>query len=119
MKEEIKDRLRRHAGKILLGGTGALLTLSVVALGAGPPSDGPASSAPQSDAVVQKLEGNLGDARARLAAQHTALLGTPIGPPARPATLWLPPARNSLPPNRPGERSTHCFSTPPEDPDET
>ncbi|NEA20726.1 hypothetical protein [Streptomyces halstedii] len=27
MNEEIKDRLHRHAGKILLGGTGALLNV--------------------------------------------------------------------------------------------
>ncbi|WP_405749010.1 hypothetical protein OG232_03735 [Streptomyces sp. NBC_01411] len=74
MKEEIKDKLRQHAGKILLGGTGALLALSVVSLGAGLLSDGPAASDAQADAVVQKLESNLGHARAKLATQHTALL---------------------------------------------
>ncbi|MEU0030654.1 hypothetical protein [Streptomyces sp. NPDC006335] len=74
MKEEIKDNLRQHAGKILLGGTGALLALSMVTLGASLLSDGPAASDTQADAVVHKLEGNLGDARAKLAMQHTALL---------------------------------------------
>lgn len=74
MKEEIKDKLRQHAGKILLGGTGALLALSVVTLGASLLSDGPAASGTQADAVVHKLEGSLGDARAKLATQHTALL---------------------------------------------
>jgi len=74
VNEEIKDKLRQHAGKILLGGTGALLALSVVTLGASLLSDGPAASDTQADAVVQKLEGNLGDARAKLATQHTALL---------------------------------------------
>ncbi|MFG2684024.1 hypothetical protein [Streptomyces sp. NPDC048392] len=74
MNEEIKDRLRPHAGKILLGGTGALLALSVVTLGASLLSDGPAASDTQADAVVHKLEGDLGDAQAKLAAQHTALL---------------------------------------------
>ncbi|MFE0136719.1 hypothetical protein ACFWY6_34925 [Streptomyces sp. NPDC059037] len=74
MKEEIKDKLRQHAGKILLGGTGALLALSVVTLGASLLSDSPAASDTQADAVVHKLEGNLGDARAKLATQHTALL---------------------------------------------
>jgi hypothetical protein len=74
VNEEIKGELRQHAGKILLGGTGALLALSVVTLGAGLLSDGPAASDTQADAVVHKLEGNLGDARARLATQHTALL---------------------------------------------
>ena len=44
MNEEIKDKLRQHAGKILLGGTGALLALSVVTLGASLLSDGPAAS---------------------------------------------------------------------------
>ncbi|TLS46069.1 hypothetical protein FE633_10990 [Streptomyces montanus] len=74
MNEEIKDKLRQHAGKILLGGTGALLALSVVTLGASLLSDGPAASDTQVDAVVQKLESNLGDAQAKLATQHTALL---------------------------------------------
>ncbi|MEU0942517.1 hypothetical protein ABZ379_06930 [Streptomyces canus] len=74
MKEEVKDKLRQNAGKILLGGTGALLTLSVVTLGAGLLSDGPAASGTQADAVVQKLESNLGEARAKLATRHTALL---------------------------------------------
>lgn len=74
MNEEVRDKLRQHAGKILLGGTGALLVLSVVTLGAGLLSDGPAASDTQADAVVQKLEGNLGDAQAKLATQHAALL---------------------------------------------
>ncbi|MFJ5724724.1 hypothetical protein [Streptomyces sp. NPDC093149] len=74
MNEEIEDKLRQHAGKILLGGTGALLALSVVTLGASLLSDGPAASDTQADAVVQKLERNLGDAQAKLATQHTALL---------------------------------------------
>ncbi|MFM9539896.1 hypothetical protein [Streptomyces turgidiscabies] len=74
MNEKTKDKLGQHAGKILLGGTGALLALSVVTLGAGLLSDGPAASDTQADAVVHKLEGNLGDARARLATRHTALL---------------------------------------------
>ncbi|MEU9167894.1 hypothetical protein AB0D34_08870 [Streptomyces sp. NPDC048420] len=74
MNEEIKDKLRQHAGKFLLGGTGALLALSLVTLGAGLLSDGPAAPDTQADAVVHKLEGNLGDARAKLATQHTALL---------------------------------------------
>lgn len=74
MNEETKDKLRQHAGKILLGGTGALLALSVVTLGAGLLSDGPAASDTQADAVVQKLESNLSDAQAKLATQHTALL---------------------------------------------
>lgn len=74
MNEETKDKLRQHAGKILLGGTGALLALSVVTLGASLLSDGPASSDTQADAVVQKLESNLSDAQAKLATQHTALL---------------------------------------------
>ncbi len=74
MNEEVRDKLRQHAGKILLGGTGALLALSVVTLGAGLLSDGPAASDTQADAVVQKLESNLGDAQAKLATQHTALL---------------------------------------------
>ncbi|MFJ3858312.1 hypothetical protein ACIPRL_18955 [Streptomyces sp. NPDC090085] len=74
MKEEIKDTLRLHAGRILLGGTGALLALSVVALGASLLGGGPAASDHQAHAVVQKLEGNLSDARTELAAQHTALL---------------------------------------------
>ncbi|MFE1409550.1 hypothetical protein ACFW6F_01830 [Streptomyces sp. NPDC058746] len=74
MKEEINDKLRLHAGRILLGGTGALLALSVVTLGAGLLSDGPAVSDIQDNAVVQKLEGDLNDARTELAARHTALL---------------------------------------------
>ncbi|WP_030559181.1 hypothetical protein [Streptomyces aureocirculatus] len=74
MKEKIPDRLRQHAGKILLAGSGALLALSVVTLGASLLSDGPAASDTQADVVVQQLEGNLGDARAELATQHTALL---------------------------------------------
>ncbi|MFF4409511.1 hypothetical protein [Streptomyces sp. NPDC001404] len=74
MKEETTDKLRQHARKILLGGTGGLLALSVVTLGASLLSDGPAASDTQADAVVQKLESNLGDARAKLATQHTALL---------------------------------------------
>ncbi|WP_338675875.1 hypothetical protein V1460_25120 [Streptomyces sp. SCSIO 30461] len=74
MKGEIKDKLRRPAGKILLGGAGALLVLWVVTLGTGLLSDGPAASDTQADAVVQKLEGNLGDAQAKLATQHTARL---------------------------------------------
>ncbi|KAB7839528.1 hypothetical protein [Streptomyces mobaraensis] len=74
MKEEIKDKLRQHAGKVLLGGTGALLALSVATLGASLLSDGPAASDTQADAVVHKLEGDLGEAQAKLAARHTALL---------------------------------------------
>lgn len=74
MKEEIKDKLRLHAGRILLGGTGGLLALSVVALGASLLGDGPAASDIQDNAVVQKLEDNLSDAQTELAAQHTALL---------------------------------------------
>ncbi|GHB82192.1 hypothetical protein GCM10010306_090940 [Streptomyces umbrinus] len=74
MNEEIKDKLRQHAGKILLGGTGALVALSVVTLGASLFSDGPSASDTQADAIVQKLESNLGDAQAKLATQHTALL---------------------------------------------
>ncbi|MEU9267164.1 hypothetical protein AB0E04_17170 [Streptomyces sp. NPDC048251] len=70
----MKDKLRQHAGKILLGGTGALLALSVITLGASLLSDGPAASDTQADAVVHKLESNLGDAQAKLATQHTALL---------------------------------------------
>ncbi|WP_405829095.1 MULTISPECIES: hypothetical protein [unclassified Streptomyces] len=73
-EEEIKDKLRLHAGRILLGGTGGLLALSVVALGASLLGDGPAASDIQDNAVVQKLEGNLSDAQTELAAQHTALL---------------------------------------------
>lgn len=74
MEELIKDRLRQHAGKILLGGTGALLVASVFTLGASLLSDGPVASDTQADAVAQKLEGNLGDAEVNLATQHTALL---------------------------------------------
>ncbi|MFJ6484200.1 hypothetical protein ACIQK6_29340 [Streptomyces sp. NPDC091682] len=74
MNEETKDKLRLHAGRILLGGTGALLALSVVTLGASLLSDAPAASDVQDDAVVQKLEGNLSDAQTELAAQHKALL---------------------------------------------
>ncbi|MFD9867488.1 hypothetical protein ACFXI8_23690 [Streptomyces niveus] len=68
------DKLRQHAGKILLSGTGALLVLSMVTLGASLLSNGPSVEDTQADAAVQKLEGNLGDARAKLATQHTALL---------------------------------------------
>ncbi|MFD7668103.1 hypothetical protein [Streptomyces sp. NPDC059788] len=74
MNEEIKDRLRQHAGKVLLGGTGALLTLSAVTLGASLLSDRPAASDPQAKAVARNLEGKLSDARAKLATQHAALL---------------------------------------------
>ncbi|WP_327357880.1 hypothetical protein [Streptomyces sp. NBC_01304] len=74
MKEEIRDTLRQRAGKILLGGTGALLVLSVATLGASLLSDGPAPSDTQADSVVQKLEGNLANAQAQLATRHTALL---------------------------------------------
>ncbi|MEV7953025.1 hypothetical protein [Streptomyces sp. NPDC088141] len=74
MSEEIQDRLRQHAGKILLGGTGAVLALSVATLGASLLSDGPAATDTQADAAVQKLEGKLSDAQAKLATQHTALL---------------------------------------------
>ncbi|MFJ2778064.1 MULTISPECIES: hypothetical protein [unclassified Kitasatospora] len=44
MNEEIKDRLRQHAGKILLGGSGALLALSVLTLVSGLLSDGTVTS---------------------------------------------------------------------------
>ncbi|MYR60067.1 hypothetical protein GTY54_28830 [Streptomyces sp. SID625] len=74
MNEEIKVKLRRHTGKLFLGDSGALLALSVVTLGADLLSDPPAASGTQADAVVQKLESHLGDAQAKLAAQHTALL---------------------------------------------
>ncbi|MFE7117380.1 hypothetical protein ACFU99_18400 [Streptomyces sp. NPDC057654] len=74
MKEENKDKLRQHAGKVLLTGTGALLALSVVTLGAGLLGDGPAASDTQADAAVRQLEGSLSDARARLTTQHTRLL---------------------------------------------
>lgn len=74
MNEEIKDKLRQHGGRILLGGTGVLLALSVVTLGASLLSDGPAASGTQADAAVRKLEGKLSDAQAKLATQHTALL---------------------------------------------
>lgn len=74
MKEEIKDKLRQDPGKILLGVGGALLVLSVVTLGASLLSDAPAAPVTQADAVAEKLEGNLGDAQAKLATQHTALL---------------------------------------------
>ncbi|MFJ4316669.1 hypothetical protein ACIP46_15445 [Streptomyces lavendulae] len=74
MKGEINDKLRLHAGRILLGGTGALLALSVVTLGARLLSDGSAVPDIQDNAVVQNLEGNLSDARTEFAARHTALL---------------------------------------------
>ncbi|MFE5863574.1 hypothetical protein [Streptomyces virginiae] len=74
MKEEIKDKLRQHAGKILLGGTGALLALSVFTLGSSLLSDGPATTDTQADALAQKLEGNLSNAQTKLATQHAALL---------------------------------------------
>ncbi|MCM2392701.1 hypothetical protein [Streptomyces albipurpureus] len=74
MNEEIKDKLRQHAGKILLGGTGALLALSVFTLASGLLSNGPAATGTQAYALVQKLEGNLGNAKTKLATQHAALL---------------------------------------------
>ncbi|MEU7156130.1 hypothetical protein AB0A98_06750 [Streptomyces chrestomyceticus] len=74
MNEEIKDRLRQHAGKFLIGGTRALLALSAVTLGASLLSGRPTASDSQAEAVVQKLEGKLRDARAKLATQHAALL---------------------------------------------
>ncbi|MGW5927732.1 hypothetical protein ACWF2L_15985 [Streptomyces anulatus] len=74
MNEEIKDMLRQHAGKILLGGTGALLALSVFTLGSSLLSDGPAATDTQAGALVRRLEGNLGDAQTKLATQHKALL---------------------------------------------
>lgn len=74
MNEEIKDKLRQHAWKILLGGTGALLALSVFTLGSSLLSGGPAATDTQADALVQKLEGNLGNAQTKLATQHAALL---------------------------------------------
>ncbi|MFJ2420225.1 hypothetical protein [Streptomyces brevispora] len=74
MNEEIKDKLRQHAGKILLGGTGSLLALSVFTLASSLLNDGPAATDTQADALVQKLEGNLGDAQTKLTTQHAALL---------------------------------------------
>ncbi|MBD0673910.1 hypothetical protein [Streptomyces sp. CBMA156] len=74
VNEEIKDRLRQHSGKIRLGSSGALLALSVFTLVSGLLSDGPAARDTQSDALVQRLEGNLGDAKTTLATQHAALL---------------------------------------------
>ncbi|MGW2984297.1 hypothetical protein [Streptomyces goshikiensis] len=74
MNEEIKDRLHQHARKMLLGGTGALLALSVFTLASGLLSNGPATTDTQADALIQKLEGSLGDAKTKLAAQHSALL---------------------------------------------
>ncbi|MEV7867529.1 hypothetical protein AB0P17_15815 [Streptomyces sp. NPDC088124] len=74
MNEAIKDRLHQHSGKILLGGTGALLALSVFTLASDLLSNGPAATDTQADALVQKLEGNLDDAKTKLAAQHAALL---------------------------------------------
>jgi hypothetical protein len=74
VNEESKEKLRQQAGKILLGGTGVLLALSVVTLGASLPSDDPAAGDAQADALIQKLEGSLGDAQIKLATHHTALM---------------------------------------------
>ncbi|MER6520106.1 hypothetical protein ABT246_25030 [Streptomyces sp. NPDC001553] len=67
MNEEIKDKLRQHAGKVLLGGTGALLALSVFTLGSSLLSDGPATTDTRAD-------GNLSDAQTKLAMRHATLL---------------------------------------------
>ncbi|MFE4334027.1 hypothetical protein ACFRQM_32830 [Streptomyces sp. NPDC056831] len=74
MNEEIKDRLRQHAGKLLIGGTGALFVLSVLTLGSSLVGDGSAASDTKADQLVHKLEGDLDDAQAKLEMRHAALL---------------------------------------------
>ncbi|MFC9756690.1 hypothetical protein [Streptomyces sp. NPDC056921] len=74
MIKKIKDRLRQHAGKLLIGGTGALLAFSVLTLGSSLVGEDSAASDTKADALVQRLEGDLGNARARLERRHAALL---------------------------------------------
>ncbi|MFD2024177.1 MULTISPECIES: hypothetical protein [Promicromonospora] len=64
--------LRSHAGKLLVGGAGALLTLSVFALGSALLDDG-STEPDDEDALVQALEADLAVALHELKVAHTAL----------------------------------------------
>ncbi|MCX5103419.1 hypothetical protein [Streptomyces sp. NBC_00439] len=74
MNEHIKDRLRQHTGKLLIGATGTLLALSVLTLGSSLVGDSPAASDTRPDALVQRLKSDLDKAQAELRTQHAALL---------------------------------------------
>lgn len=74
MNEHIKGRLRQHTGKLLIGGTGTLLALSVLTLGSSLVGDSPAASDTRPDALVQRLKSDLDKAQAELRTQHAVLL---------------------------------------------
>ncbi|MEW1548337.1 hypothetical protein [Streptomyces tsukubensis] len=68
------SRLRNLTPSVHQADLGSCCLLASGKLTSGLLSDGPAATETQADALVQKLEDDLGDAKIKLAAQHAALL---------------------------------------------